>query len=230
MENSEFAVATKPTINLMHGVECADRQTILPQRYVRAGTPPTGQDLRLYDHETFQLATAANPIQNLGELWVSYCVEFFKPVLPAVGALPGIGFKTTRTGYTNAVPLGTTVFNSNGGLAVTVTGTTIVVRNAEVGVRYKVDILWNGVAATAFGPPAITYTNAVLARVFNGSITDYVPYPPVATVTSAGELNFCFTSSLVSPGDLTATLGAALLPTGGGAVDIFVTQLDPSII
>lgn len=230
MENSEFAVATKPTINLMHGVECADNQTILPQRYVRSGSVPAGQDLRLYDHGTFQFATASNPSQTLGELWVSYCVEFFKPVLPLSGALPGIGFQTTRTGYTNALPLGNVVFSSNGGLSVTVTGTTLIVRNAEVGVRYKADFMWFGGAAAAFGAPAISFTNGVAVNLFNGNTTNYAIFPAAAAVSATGESNLTFTSTLVSPGDITVTLGPALLPTGGGAVQVFVTQLDPTIL
>lgn len=82
MENSEYAVSVKPTLPMIHGVECAGGQTILPQRYVRNGAVPTGQDLRLYDAGNFQFATTANPVQQLGELWVSYCVEFFKPIMP----------------------------------------------------------------------------------------------------------------------------------------------------
>jgi hypothetical protein len=230
MENSEFAVATKPTINLMHGVECADKQTILPQRYVRSGAVPPGQDLRLYDHGTFQFATASNPIQNLGELWVSYCVEFFKPVLPLVGSLPGIGFKTNRTGYTNPIPFGTTQASVSGALAVVVTGTTITIRNAEVGVKYKIDLAWTGTVAAAYGPGPVTLTNASFVPMFLGSTSGGADYPRLFAPTTSAETNFCITSSLVSPGDLIVTMGAAILPTGGGSLDIFVTQLDAAIV
>jgi len=34
MENSEFAVSIKPTMPVIHGIECADDQTTIPHRYV----------------------------------------------------------------------------------------------------------------------------------------------------------------------------------------------------
>jgi len=85
MENSEFAVAIKPTEPIMHMIECDPKQTSINELYVRVGNNPTGVDKKTTDMGNFQIATQGNPTQLLGELWVTYCVEFFKPELPSVG-------------------------------------------------------------------------------------------------------------------------------------------------
>ncbi len=127
MENSEFAVSVKPTVDLIHGIECAVGQTALPHRYVRTGAPDSGEDLRLYDWGNFQFATQANPTQNLGELWVSYCVEFFKPILPnpTTSLRSGVAGFMSRSGVSDASPLGTASLQLTGNLALTVAATTI---------------------------------------------------------------------------------------------------------
>lgn len=229
MENSEFAVATKPTINLMHGIECADSQTILPQRYIRAGVPTAGQDLRLYDHGLFQFATASNPVQTLGELWVSYCVEFFKPVQPAVeAAAPGLGFKANRINVAPASPFGTISTGISGYLSVVISPTTITLRNAEVGVRYQIEMKWFG-AAVAFNIGAPSFNNCVGVNLMNGSTISSAFFPAPITTSTQTAGTVIITSSLVSPGDIGVTFGPGVFPTGG-SVDLFVSQLDPLIV
>lgn len=87
MENYEFCTSGKPSQTTMHMVETARSQTPLTRLYVRNENPTsfTGQDLRLYDLGLFQIATQGLPAAaaSIGELWVTYEVEFFKPCLPA---------------------------------------------------------------------------------------------------------------------------------------------------
>lgn len=79
MENSEYATVNKPTENIMHLIECDPKQTSITELYTRTTTLAASQDYKTYDHGKFQVATQGNPVQLLGELWVTYCVEFFKP-------------------------------------------------------------------------------------------------------------------------------------------------------
>jgi hypothetical protein len=113
MENAEYAVSTKPTTDMIHGIECAPTQTITPQRYIRSGPVPLGQDLRLYDLGTFQFATMSNPVQDLGELWVSYCIEFYKPILPInVGGSVLSSHITRGPSVSGTNPLGSTAITT----------------------------------------------------------------------------------------------------------------------
>jgi len=82
MENYEGATSTKPSKNQNHFVECSNKQTPVHPMYVRTGPVPAGGDQRLYDLGVFQLATNGMNSTNaavVGELWVSYEIDFFKP-------------------------------------------------------------------------------------------------------------------------------------------------------
>lgn len=231
MENAEFAVATKPTMNLMHGVECADTQTILPQRYVRVGDVPSGQDLRLYDSGNFQLATASNPVQNLGELWVSYCVEFFKPIQAPVTGVPGIGAQVTRSGTTNANPFGTVAQLSVGGLDVTVVGTGVTINNAIPGRYYQIMAVWLGSAGVAFVPGSNSFsgcTTVAINSTFSAVRASAISYGGLSGTTANVSATVTVQSNRVAPGAASWFVGTAgVYPTG--FVDIFITQLDPAL-
>jgi hypothetical protein len=230
MENSEFAVATKPTTNLMHGVECADNQTILPQRYVRQGNVPTGQDLRLYDTGNFQFATSSNPVQNLGELWVSYCVEFFKPLQATVTAVPGIGEHAVRSGVSNVAPLGSTSTYQLGGLDVTINSVQIAIANADPNIRYKIDVYWTGTSALSYVPPVLNFSGCNVVGFYNGGagVAFVAPQSGAVNVANAA-ISFVLESSLNVSGTIIVGFGVAGTLPINPIVDIFVTQVDPSV-
>jgi len=86
MENSQYAVSTKPSCSMIHTMECAPGQVANNLYYVRNTGPSVvaGQDNRFYDLANFQIATQGLPGssgQVLGELWVSYDVQLFKPII-----------------------------------------------------------------------------------------------------------------------------------------------------
>lgn len=223
MENSEYAVSVKPTDALIHGIECATNQTILPQRYVRSGAVPVGQDLRLYDYGNFQFATQANPVQDLGELWVSYCVEFHKPILPLdVGGDVSSGH-TYRTGATTASQFGLIQVVNNGSLSLTTTGT-VVTFFAQPSQQYLVTCSW--VAGTSVtGAFAPTFTGLAQKGYFlagNGSVQ-------VGSGTSEFIYETTLVCNLLNPGNVTIT-AVGLTMVGATVCDIFVTELDNLII
>jgi len=89
LENSEFAVSCKPSMSLMHAIECDPEFSGRKYYYVRdAATEGTGvSDPRLYDMGLLQIATnglPGNAGTTLGEIWVSYDIEFTKPILPSL--------------------------------------------------------------------------------------------------------------------------------------------------
>jgi len=96
MENSEFTMSARPSINQLHAIECAPRETPMSLLYTRRGGLAPNQDVKTYDLAKFTIATqgmqAANV--NLGELWVTYHIEFLKPKLP-VGLAGFSGYLNT---------------------------------------------------------------------------------------------------------------------------------------
>lgn len=86
MENSEFAVSTKPSQSMIHAIECDPGVTGLSVLYVRDPAYETTDtsDRRFYDYGRFQVATTGLPGMvgsTMGELWVSYDIEFTKPII-----------------------------------------------------------------------------------------------------------------------------------------------------
>jgi hypothetical protein len=86
MENSQYAVSAKPSCSQIHTMECAPEATANKLYYVRSdGIPESpSQDNRFYDLAKFQLATSGLPGTAgtvLGELWVSYDVSLYKPLI-----------------------------------------------------------------------------------------------------------------------------------------------------
>jgi hypothetical protein len=88
MENSEFACSTKPSLSLVHAIECDTSVSGIKTLYIRdpANESTDTSDRRFYDFGKFQVATTGLPAQvvpgtTMGELWISYDIEFMKPVI-----------------------------------------------------------------------------------------------------------------------------------------------------
>lgn len=83
MENYEGTVSSKPSLSFIHCIETERKQTPQAKLYTRDGPPPQNADIRLYDIGKFCLATqgmqATDAGATIGELWVSYEIEFSKP-------------------------------------------------------------------------------------------------------------------------------------------------------
>lgn len=90
MENYQFASSAPPTRNQVHQIECKGPGTPLKTMYLRQTVPQPNTDIRLYDIGTFALATQgmaeAADGATIGELWVAYEVEFYKPKYRPNGA------------------------------------------------------------------------------------------------------------------------------------------------
>lgn len=84
MENHEFASSTMPFESVLHAVECKPSLTSISNTlYVKNGPLPPDADIRLYDLGKFAIATVGMQATNtcIGELWISFEVEFLKPKL-----------------------------------------------------------------------------------------------------------------------------------------------------
>lgn len=115
MENMEFGQSIKPSKSLTHFVECAKSQSPLTELYVNESTNTQQGDQRFYDFGKFHIATnglQANLV-NLGELWVSYEIQLYKPQLwDAMGRDVSFFFWRQREDASNPIssvaPLGNT--------------------------------------------------------------------------------------------------------------------------
>jgi len=84
MEQTQFTCSGKPSVNLMHPIECNKLETPTNVLYTRS-SPVTSGDPRLYDWGNFYIATVGmqGASTNIGELWVTYDITLLKPKLNA---------------------------------------------------------------------------------------------------------------------------------------------------
>lgn len=85
MEQYEFTCSAKPSVDIMHPVECARGESPVSVLSTRVAGDSVG-DLRLYDFGNFNIATVGmqGANTNIGELWISYDITLWKPRTGAV--------------------------------------------------------------------------------------------------------------------------------------------------
>lgn len=92
-ENYQGAQNANPSQCLLHFVECAPNSNPLERMYVRHAALPANQDIKFYDYGKVSFLTQGmqEADVNIGELWVSYDIEFSKPKLPTGGLTADFG-------------------------------------------------------------------------------------------------------------------------------------------
>jgi len=233
MLNEVFSTSKVPSEDAIMPIECEPGQTPISQMYVRSGAVPTGQDARFYDWGSFTIATQGQTNGNanvtLGELWVSYQVDFFKPQLPAQvtggGGANLMAHYNLATSWSGGTPFGTNhvpVFDNIGG---TVSGASYLFPFPSPAAVFFVYIGWYG-ASTAVTIPLVTGSNSSLGQNFRNH-QDSNENETGVTVTNC---NIAFT--IIGPALPGVAWGFNLstngtlpgTPTGG---DMYIIQLNP---
>lgn len=259
MENYEYANSCKPSVSMLHPIECKMSQTTVSELYVRTGEVSQG-DLRLYDLGNFNIAVqgmqnVSTTGQVIGELWVSYELEFFKPkLLVGGGALLSDHFYATGTNIiTYDDPLGITsstlVRRSGSNLgcriqqpAVTPYGADSIIFPTWISNgTYLITYMMAGSVPTAGTPGyaaggttvAIDVTSPK-ARILSGNTSSYnvVPNAGVGPCTAFGfqqVVRVLPSADGDAPGIRIVLTGSASLPSGVQVCDLIITQLSPSI-
>jgi len=231
MENSEYAVSTKPTNNQIHMIECSAAQNVNVEQYVRSGAVPAGTDPRLYDLGNFQIATGGNPAgATLGELWVTYVIEFFKPIIDNTPAVQS-AYHSARSTISNANPLGTVQTRFSGALTGGVTGTTISWNPPIAGQTYLIVVNWWGtVGAAPVTAPGVSLTNCTPFYMWNTNLS-YADFSTSGGTVGGLNCSFTFTVTASQTPGLSSTLtfsGGGQL-NGMGLCDIIVTPLGEDV-
>jgi len=125
MESADYAKSTKASNSLEHGIECEEKERPTPVLYTSISAPTV--DVRLNDLGNFQIASmgCSAASVNLGEIWVTYDIAFYKKQLVA-GQVGGTVFDYviatgTTSGSTTALPFGLdTASGKFGSLPITV--------------------------------------------------------------------------------------------------------------
>lgn len=163
MEQYEFSCSSRPSKSLIHPVECDPGLNVMNHLYVRNPQVSVASEFsQLYDMGIFQLATTGMQASStIGELWITYDVELFKPRIASGGTWPGQYFKLSNGPFTTVSPLGSIQRVPSGDLPFVV--------EAPAGFGYKRIRIPDSVTAGRFlvvwcggaGPPAVSYSGAL---------------------------------------------------------------------
>jgi len=201
MENYAYANSSPPSRTFYHPIESARGQTPVTELYVRVGATPSAQDLRLYDLGVFNLATVGmqGNVGVIGELWVSFEVEFLKPKLISGPGLNLLGAKYSSSTYSNLAPLlGSTIVYDLIGLTVS-SGLTIVFPQYIVDQSFYLYFSWHGSSTVTIASPLVTTTNGVLTTSWFNGVGQTNPAPLGSTINSIYTVAMIFQTTAPAP-------------------------------
>ncbi len=231
MEQYEFTCTTRPSRSLIHAVECDPNLQVMDHLYTRTGALPNGQDVQFYDWGKFQLATVGmQAAATIGELWVTYDVEFFKPRIASGGAWPGDFTYISNGPYTQAADvLGSIQTNPVGNLGVTITaganGWQRIQFPANISAgRFQVIVTWRGNTTGTFNIPGITLSNLTLVNQYRLGTTGQVAAPSGGSTTQTVTIVAQYTVNGYNAN------GSYIEYSNGGNLPLDPTNVDINVI
>jgi hypothetical protein len=103
-EAEDYAGCTAgvPSMNILHPVECKPRSNVLDRLYIQTSDLLDPEDKKFYVHGVVNLFRQGMQSAgiNIGELWVSYDIEFFNPKVLPLGSVGSAGSHMWGTGLT----------------------------------------------------------------------------------------------------------------------------------
>ncbi len=188
--NEMWSAEGRPSDTFIMPIECDPKENPMRIQYVRTGALPAGADIKTFDLCKFSCVTQGQQTAGtvIGELWISYEVELYKPILASGANDLNIGsYSCVLSGVANATPLGTSgltpVYDTIGiGKSATVisfpsgaSGTYFVswsVNNSSVAVVMPVVSATNGTITSANSTPN------------NGATSDELSWTGIISITS----------------------------------------------
>jgi len=230
MLNAEFSSSAKPSCSFIHPIECERKQSAQNILYTRGAAVPDGYDPRLYDFANFYIATEGMQAAsgNIGELWVTYEIEFLKQQF----YYAGLADHYRMTAITGSRPLGT-VSGSNiasgGTIGGLIAGDALsyafppLMGSGKFLMTYAVKAT-NAAMSTTI--PTITFTNAVGLSVLQNDTVNQMGVPENATSTVRWGITCVL--QLTGQGAY-INFSTGNLPDGTAAGDFWVVRLPDSI-
>lgn len=226
MENHEFSMSCKPSESMIHPIECDPRECPTRELYVRTGAVPSGQDQRWFDLGNFQIATVGMQAASvIGELWCSYEIEFFKPVLstsPSAGATA----YTSASSYQDLHPFsaaGTTLSLAGSLDGITASDATLRFASTISTGTYLIQIIWTGSST------ACTLTTPTLSNLTANTSYPIALWTPVSGATST-KVSYTIVVDVDGYNSSGSTLVFAglTLPSSGSLIQLLVTAVPRS--
>lgn len=184
-------VAGVPSASLIHPVECKPRSNVLPRLYVMISSITNPEDWKFYSHGKLNVFTQGMQQAGvvLGELWVSYDIEFYNPKILPVGAVGAAASKISATTSTSTASqiFGTSDLpQTKGNLGASYSGSTgdIIIPAGTAAGYYYVNYMGSaGSGAWTITTSAVT-SNVVITNYFQGDSSGHINAPNSATANA----------------------------------------------
>jgi hypothetical protein len=216
---------------LLHGIECKPNSDVLNQYFVRSSSVTDAEDLKFYDHGIINIITeGAQAASVIGELWVSYDIEFFKPKLASVrddntalADIYNIGAPAGIMGGSSSIPR----TGSNLGTSVSSNGLTLNIPATAPTGNYLYYIAWRNVTAVGMAATtdAFTFTSSGVSGLnwFFNNVGSVFSAPYKSSNLSGDEFDFFAMIFLnkTTAGAATLTVSPNFTPTSAGSYSNF---------
>jgi hypothetical protein len=235
LENMDYSDSCKASNNLMHGIECAPLERGDRLLLCRPG-PITalGDSLRFYDLGNFQVATVgcSTANTNLGELWVSYDIAFYKKQIATVVTGNNLASYYRSTLNPSVADMFGTSAGSKvwGTIAMTRVGNVFTFPPSVTFGNFLVTLLINAATLTGFSATATSgctlHTVVPDASGYWSGATTHTPLP-VSMVGTGGALSSCFILTITAP-SASITFACTALTGGSQLNTLGFTQISLS--
>lgn len=230
MENSDFAISARPDKNMVYGLECAAQtQNSYLVRSGASAAPITATDLARMQI-AIQSPLAAG--QVLGEVWVSYDIEFMRPKTST--ALSGYSHWNCYTGVAATYPAALASSVAYGALSAVTWESDLATHTSTIYLPYlpvgttfnlSIDAKYMG-ASVAAGLCTTTITNATGVNAFGGLGMFNQNTGQSASIQASGEsrtsLTTYQTSSSLAPVKIVITWPVNPTGTTSGTADVIL--------
>lgn len=167
-ENYVGAQSAVPSKSILHGIECKPGSNVLDKYFVRKGELSADLDIKFYDQGKVQVFTqGSQAVSVIGELWVTYDIEFTKPRLSSSVAINPQVDAYALLGTTALNPLGTggqTKIGSSGNCYLDPANRQIIFPVGAPNGVYTIQLEYQGTTQTATTKaPDPTYYGSVVA-------------------------------------------------------------------
>ena len=234
IENYSMSQSGKPSIDQLHGIECASHLNSNNHLYIRPSSQPSNTDIRLYDiGKTTIMTSCPGTSVTLGELWVTYDVELFKPKLPEASLGSGLHVVRSRT-TTTTLDFGSIGVEAVGQLASGYTGSTstLTLTGLSPSEAYLLTFSWECSAAVTTLPVQTVATGTVLAWLPSntgtlGSTSQMTAPAPVGTTSTraVGQISVRADAT----GTIVVGTATGIVTSGTFGFNFFCVPIDSTI-
>lgn len=211
MLNEYWACESSPADAFCHPIECAPKENPFNIHYTRTVPVPANDSPLLYDMGVTYVATSGMPATGnvVGDLWVTYEIEFSKPLVASNATSVVESASLYSTDPTPSSLFGSATVVASGTIAVTAVGNTI---TFPIGLLGKYLVVVDIEAATNFtamdlsGTP--TLTNCTLLQYW--AEDSYVRTVLTGASAALGRGTYSFAVTLADP----SAVATAVLPSG----------------